>query len=67
MHTISLEDAKTHLPDLVKEVSAGGEVTITEQDIPVAKLVPATRAGYGSLRGQVKMADDFDAPLDAHG
>lgn len=65
MHTVSIEEAKAYLPELVQEVTAGGEVIILAKDVPVAKIVPVTRPGYGSLRGQVDMADDFDAPLDA--
>lgn len=65
MHSVSLEEAKVRLPELVQEVAAGSEVIILSENVPVAKIVPVTRPGYGSLRGQIQMADDFDAPLDA--
>lgn len=64
MVTVTLEQAKTQLPHLVAEVLRGEEVVILQDDRPAVKLVQADRPGYGSLRGQVHMADDFDAPLD---
>jgi antitoxin (DNA-binding transcriptional repressor) of toxin-antitoxin stability system len=64
MHTVTLAEAAKQLPTLIEEVRAGGEVVILQDDVPSAKLVPMVRAGYGSLKGQIQMADDFDAPLD---
>ncbi len=40
MLTIGAYDAKTHLPRLLDEVSAGQTVVITKHGRPVAKLVP---------------------------
>jgi antitoxin (DNA-binding transcriptional repressor) of toxin-antitoxin stability system len=64
MHTVTLAEAKEQLPSLVREVLAGGEVVILEDDVPSVKLVPVVRAGYGSLKDQIRMSADFDAPLD---
>lgn len=64
MHAVTIDEAKTRLADLVKEVQSGGEVVIIADDAPAAKMVPAVRPGFGSLQGQVVMAEDFDAPLD---
>jgi prevent-host-death family protein len=43
MHTVSIHEAKTHLSRLIREVLAGGEVTIKEGRTgeEVARLVPA--------------------------
>ena len=64
MHTVSVEEAAKTLPELVKEVVAGGEVMIVADNAPAVRLVPAERRGYGVWKGQVTMADDFDAPLE---
>jgi prevent-host-death family protein len=37
-------DAKTHLPQLLRDVEQGDHITITVRGKPVAELVPARRA-----------------------
>jgi prevent-host-death family protein len=37
-------DAKTHLPQLLRDVEQGDRITITVRGQPVAELVPARRA-----------------------
>lgn len=64
MHTVTIEEAQLHLSELMDEIQQGEEVVILRDNAPVAKLVPATRGGFGSCKGQIVMADDFDAPLD---
>jgi prevent-host-death family protein len=64
MQTVTLDEAKARLPELLEEVLRGDEVVILHGNAPAAKLVRATRPGFGSLRGQIVMAEDFDAPLD---
>jgi len=43
-------------------------VILTQDGEPVAKIIPVARARaprrFGSAKGEVRMADDFDAPLD---
>ena len=46
------------------EALRGEEVVILLNNSPASKLVPAARAGFGTYKGQIIMADDFDAPLD---
>ena len=69
MVTVNIHEAKTTLSRLVERVEAGEEVVIARSGKPVAKLVPLTRATTprvpGSMRGQITIADDFDAPLPA--
>jgi prevent-host-death family protein len=66
--TINIHEAKTHLSRLVDEVAAGHEVIIAKAGKPLARLVPLVvqpRAKkYGLLEGQIKVRDDFNAPLD---
>ena len=65
--TVNIHEAKTHLSRLVEEVAAGHEIIIAKAGKPVARLVPLVaqprKKQLGLLRGQVKVADDFDAPL----
>ena len=71
MTTISIEEAQETLPDLIHRLHSGDEVVITENNQPVARLVPAAEPQQqkprqlGILRGSVVyMAPDFDAPLE---
>jgi prevent-host-death family protein len=64
---VNIHEAKTHLSRLLQKVAAGEEVTIARAGVPVARLVAVTPAKsirpLGFARGQVWVADDFDAPL----
>lgn len=67
MVQITLEEAATRLPELIREANAGEEVVLTENNLPVAKLVtlpleePKPRARRGSMKGSILyMAPDFD-------
>lgn len=67
VRTVSLHAAKTHLSRLVDRAAAGEEIVIVKAGKPVAKLVPLDRPRahrmLGSLRGRLRVPDDFDAPL----
>ena len=64
---VNIHDAKTNLSRLVDDVANGAEIVIAKAGKPMAKLVPikpAVRARKpGFLKGKIKIADDFDAPL----
>ena len=69
MKTLPVKQASHHLDDLVDAAIAGEEIVLTRDDQAAVKLVPVASAGsvrpqFGSARGLIKMADDFDAPLD---
>ena len=68
MHTISLVEAKEQLAELVEEAANGEEVIITQEDGSAFKIIPLPRSQpypkFGSAKGQVKMSDDFDEPLE---
>jgi prevent-host-death family protein len=64
---VNIHEAKTHLSRLLQRVAQGEEVTIARAGVPVARLVavenkPKIRP-LGFARGEVWIADDFDAPL----
>ena len=64
---INIHEAKTHFSKLLQRVAGGEEVTIARAGVPVARLVPAENKDnvrpIGFARGEVWIADDFDAPL----
>ncbi len=68
MAMVKMHEAKTQLSRLVEDVQGGGEVIISRGSRPVARLVPyllkneeIRKPGY--LKGRIRIADDFDAPL----
>ena len=62
--SVGMHEAKTTLSRLVDAAQSGEEVVITRRGEPVVKLEPVnTRSResiFGSLKGQIKIADDFD-------
>jgi prevent-host-death family protein len=66
MKTVNTHEAKTRFSELLRLVSDGEEVIIANRGVPVARIVPLcdTRSQQqGKYRGQIAIADDFDAPL----
>lgn len=65
MELVNVHQAKTHLSRLLERVSRGEEIVIAKNGRPVARLVPlpAEPRQPGRLKGKVRMAPDFDAPL----
>lgn len=68
MHTVGLKEAEERLAELIDEVANGEEVVITREDGATFKIVPvvpiAPYPKFGSAKGSVKMAEDFDEPLE---
>ena len=64
---VNIHEAKTHFSRLLRKVAGGEEVTIARAGVPVARLVPLVQnqnvRPLGFARGEVWVADDFDAPL----
>ncbi len=66
MEQVNIQDAKAHLSRYVEQAAAGQDLLISRKGKPLARLTavdakPAIR--FGVLKGQVQVADDFDAPL----
>jgi antitoxin (DNA-binding transcriptional repressor) of toxin-antitoxin stability system len=70
LNTITIEEAQTHLRELIDKLAPGEELVITDNHQPVAKLVgerparsprPAPGLGKGSV---LYMAPDFDEPME---
>jgi prevent-host-death family protein len=64
---VNIHQAKTHFSRLLQRVAGGEEVIIARAGVPVARLVAIDHEKkerpLGFARGQVWIADDFDAPL----
>ena len=63
---IDLEHEKRPLGELVEQTLCGTDIVITRNDRPVAKLVaipPRMPRHFGSARGLIEIAEDFDEPL----
>ncbi len=74
IHTVALQETQGQLLELLALTLKGDEVVITENDKPVARLVPAEEAGAaetvlprkriaGLNRGSIWVSDDFDEPF----
>lgn len=67
MQIFNIHDAKTHFSRLVDAAAGGEEITIAKAGKAVARLVPMqpkkVKRVFGKLKGKIKIADDFDAPL----
>lgn len=67
MQIINIHDAKTNFSRLVDAAAGGEEIIIAKAGKPTARLMPMQQKKnkriFGSLKGKVRIAEDFDAPL----
>jgi prevent-host-death family protein len=67
MQTVNIHEAKTQFSKLIEAVAHGEEIVIAKAGKPAAKLVPMhvqkPVRKPGAMKGQIKIAADFDAPL----
>lgn len=66
--TVTIEEARDRLGELIDKASAGGEVILAKGGEPVAKIValPPSRNEkrvFGEHRGCTRMTEDFVEPL----
>ena len=68
MKIVNIHEAKTHLSRLIQEAQDGEEIVIARGNEPLVKLVlvesARPRRSSGWAKGLVRIADEFDAPLD---
>ena len=68
---VEVGHAQSRLPELIRRAARGEDVILTEEGEPVARIIPITRARgsreFGSAKGLIYMAEDFDAPLEDSG
>jgi prevent-host-death family protein len=67
MVVVNTHEAKTNLSRLLDEVQEGEDVVIARGNRPLARLIPYRQKKVvrtpGWLKGKIRVADDFDAPL----
>lgn len=67
MPTINIHEAKTNFSKLIEAVGEGKEIVIAKAGKPAARLVPIRSPKVirkpGALKGKIRIAEDFDAPL----
>ena len=67
MHQVNIEEAKDNLPGLIDAAVKGEEIVISKDDLHRVKLVPIQTMKplprFGSGKGLITMADDFDEPI----
>lgn len=69
---ISIKEASNTFFNLINMVLKGKEIIITQNNKPIAKLISIVmsknhinkKIKAGSAKGQIKIADDFDEPLE---
>lgn len=68
IETIGAFEAKTHFSQLLEKAQQGTTFIVTRRGKPVAQLGPSeeppSHPVFGSAKGQVKISDDFDTPID---
>lgn len=68
MPAVSLTEAQARLSELIGRLRPGEEITITDHGQPLARITKAERTSWtckaGSAAGKIRMAPDFNAPLE---
>ena len=67
MSRIDIDQAKSHLEELIEQVTRGEEVVITKSNRPIARLsaiASKRQRQFGSAKGKIWMSEDFDEPLE---
>lgn len=65
-----MQEAKTHLSQLIKRAQAGERIVLCVRNEPAVELTVVTGNGatrplrpLGLMKGKIWMAPDFDAPM----
>lgn len=68
MENIDINQAQERFHELIDMTAGGNEIIITKSGRPIAKITAiASSKGqrrFGTAKGLIKMADDFDEPLE---
>ena len=69
MNSVTLEEARNSLPELLSRLQPGEEVMISDHGQPLAQVKKAAAVSWPCKAGSYRkagfwMAPDFDAPLD---
>jgi prevent-host-death family protein len=64
--TVDVRELSTRFAELLSSATEGAEVIVTQNDIPLAKLIPLAGPKPripGLHAGAIRTTPDFDAPL----
>lgn len=69
MLQFTVKEAKTKLDDLIQAAKNGEEIVIVTDEQETYQIVRVEKTEkkyrpFGTAKGQFKIADDFDAPLE---
>jgi prevent-host-death family protein len=67
--SVNIHEAKTHFSKLVRRAEEGEEIVVRRGSEPVALIAPLKGkrggvTGRGSMKGEIRIGPDFDAPLE---
>ena len=64
--TIGIDEAQTKLREIIAKLARDDEVVITENDRPIARLVPPGKPQpqFGSCKGMLEILADDDEHLE---
>ncbi|WP_197388991.1 type II toxin-antitoxin system Phd/YefM family antitoxin [Ralstonia pseudosolanacearum] len=67
MQTVNIHEAKTHLSKLIEAAAEGEDIVIAKAGKPLVRMIPFAppkpMRRLGGLKGKIRIAEDFDAPL----
>jgi antitoxin (DNA-binding transcriptional repressor) of toxin-antitoxin stability system len=67
METVNIYEAKTRLSQLVDKAAGGEDVVVSRNGKPLVRITrllsPKRQIKFGVLKGKLRIAADFDAPL----
>lgn len=67
MKTVNIHEAKTHLSKLIEAAAEGEDIVIAKAGKPLVRMIPFAQPKpmrrLGGLKGKIRIAEDFDAPL----
>ena len=71
MKQFNIHEAKAKLSSLVDQAARGKSIIIAKSGTPLARLGPISeppkKIKFGFMKGEIVIADDFDAPLPEEG
>lgn len=67
MESVNIYEAKARLSQLIEKAASGEDVVLSRNGKPVARITQlrtgAKGVKFGVLKGRIRIAPDFDAPL----
>ena len=67
MRQLNIYEVKTHFSKVVEQAHNGETIIIAKSGKPWAKIIPYDEPKkpfqFGTMKGQITVMDDFDAPL----